>query len=535
MQFPIAQAHAQIEAADLMRYKAAWLFEQGQPCGAEANMAKLLAAEASWEAANACLDTHGGFGFAEEYDVERKFRETRLYTGRAGLEQPDPGLPRPARARHAALVLGGFGGSGLVAGVRWASRGKDAGSPDSGGAVNPSSQHRFGCRAGGVVVARRRREYSAQERRELWERWKRGESVSEIGRALDRAPGTVHRTIREHGGVPPRERRRSRLALTLRGARGDLSRCRGWRVGAADRGPSRPGAVDDHARARPPWWPRRLSRGRGRPAGVGARRGGRSAASSPAIRRWPGSSRRSFEQDWSPQQIAGWLKLEFPDDETMRVSHETIYLTLFIQARGALKRELLAHLRRSRSIRRPRAASRGNRGQGQIVDAVSIRERPAEAADRAIPGHWEGDLLAGAANSHIATLVERHSRFLHARRRRRQGHPLGHQRAQPRRCAGCPSSCAARSPGTAALEMAEHARFTVATDVKVYFCDPQSPWQRGSNENTNGLLRQYLPKGTNLSKLTQPQLDAIAAKLNTRPRRTLDFKTPADTLNAALR
>ena len=241
-----------------------------------------------------------------------------------------------------------------------------------------------------------------------------------------------------------------------------------------------------------------------------------------------------MQQDWSPQQIAGWLKIEFPDDETMRVSHETIYLTLFIQARGALRRELVAHLRQTRSLRRPRTASRANRGQGQIVDAVSIRERPAEAADRAIPGHWEGDLLAGAGNSHIATLVERHSRFLmlvavDGKDTRSVTSALSRQVSR------LPQQLRSSLTWDRGMEMAEHARFTVATDVKVYFCDPQSPWQRGSNENTNGLLRQYLPKGTDLSKLSQPQLDAIAAKLNTRPRQTLDFTTPAATLNAALR
>jgi IS30 family transposase len=239
-------------------------------------------------------------------------------------------------------------------------------------------------------------------------------------------------------------------------------------------------------------------------------------------------------EEWSPQQIAGWLKLEFPDDETMRVSHETIYLTLFVQARGALKRELLAHLRRSHSTRRPRTASRGNRGQGQIVDAVSIRERPAEAADRAIPGHWEGDLLAGAANSHIATLVERHSRFLMlVAVDGKDTHSV--TTALSREVSRLPEQLRSSLTWDRGLEMAEHARFTVATAVNVYFCDPQSPWQRGSNENTNGLLRQYLPKRTDLSKLTQPELDAIATKLNTRPRRTLNFKTPAATLDQALR
>jgi IS30 family transposase len=241
-----------------------------------------------------------------------------------------------------------------------------------------------------------------------------------------------------------------------------------------------------------------------------------------------------LRQDWSPEQIAGWLKIGFPDDETMRVSHETIYLTLFIQARGALKRELVAHLRRTRSVRRPRTASRANRGQRQIVDAVSIRERPAEAAERAIPGHWERDLLAGAANSHVATLVERHSRFLmlvavDGKDTRSVTNALSRQIRR------LPQQLRSSLTWDRGIEMAEHARFTVATDVQVYFCDPQSPWQRGSNENTNGLLRQYLPKGTDLSKLTQPQLDAVAAKLNTRPRQTLDFKTPAATLDAALR
>ena len=237
-------------------------------------------------------------------------------------------------------------------------------------------------------------------------------------------------------------------------------------------------------------------------------------------------------EQWSPRQIAGWLKHAFPGDQTMRVSHETIYLTLFVQARGALKRELLAHLRRSRSLRRPRTARRAT--PSPILGAVSIRERPAEADDRAVPGHWEGDLLAGSKNSHIATLVERHSRFvmlvaLAGRDTRTVTNALADQiRRLPEQLHG---SLTWDRGG----EMADHARFTLATNLQVYFCDPHSPWQRGSNENTNGLLRQYLPKGTDLSLLTQPQLDAIAHKLNTRPRETLSFKTPAATLNETLR
>jgi IS30 family transposase len=366
----------------------------------------------------------------------------------------------------------------------------------------------------------------------LWKRWKRGESVSEIGRALARGHDTIHWTIRQYGGVAPRERTRSRLALSVpereeisRGiAAGDSARRIAVRLGRA------PSTIS-----------RELARHGGRRryrAGEADRRAWERArrpqrcklARQPALCRIVAAK---LQEDWSPEQIAGWLKREFPHDQTMRVSHETIYLTLFIQARGALKRELLAHLRRSRSIRRPRSARR-NRGQGQILDAVSIRERPPQARDRAIPGHWEGDLLAGGHNSHVATLVERHSRFLllvavDGKDTRSVTRALADHVRQ------LPEQLRASLTWDRGTEMAAHARFTVATDVQVYFCDPQSPWQRGSNENTNGLLRQYLPKGADLSKLTQPELDAIAAKLNTRPRRTLEFKTPAATLEQALR
>jgi len=382
-------------------------------------------------------------------------------------------------------------------------------------------------------MASKRREYSADERRELWDRWKRGESISEIGRALDRAPGTIHSTIRQHGGVVPLERRRSRLALTV-SEREEISR-----GVAAGESASRVAA--------------RLGRSPSTVTREIARHGGRRRyrAAEADKRAWESVRRpqacklarnpalsdlvaAKLGEDWSPEQIAGWLKARFPLDQTMRVSHETIYLTLFIQARGALQRELVAHLRRRRSIRRPRSAKRVNRGQGQIVNAVSIRERPAEANDRAIPGHWEGDLLAGAANTHIATLVERHSRFVMLVAVDGKD-TRSVTRALSRQVRRLPEQLRSSLTWDRGTEMADHARFTIATDVKVYFCDPQSPWQRGSNENTNGLLRQYLPKGTDLSKLTQPQLDVIAAKLNTRPRETLAFKTPADTLNAALR
>jgi IS30 family transposase len=382
-------------------------------------------------------------------------------------------------------------------------------------------------------MARKRREFSAVERRELWDRWRRGESVSEIGRALDRAPGTIHCTLRQHGGVVPRERRRSRLALTVC-EREEISR--GVAAGESAR------RVAARLGRSPSTVTRELARHGGRRryrAGEADKRAWESARR-PQVCKLARNRVLSdlvaarLREDWSPEQITGWLKARFPQDQTMRVSHETIYLSLFIQARGALQRELVAHLRRTRSIRRPRRATRANRGQGQIVDAVSIRERPAEAEDRAIPGHWEGDLLAGAANTHVATLVERHSRYVllvavDGKDTRTVTSALSNQVLR------LPEQLRSSLTWDRGTEMAEHARFTIATNVKVYFCDPQSPWQRGSNENTNGLLRQYLPKGTDLSKLSQPQLDAIAAKLNTRPRETLAFNTPADTLNAALR
>jgi IS30 family transposase len=380
---------------------------------------------------------------------------------------------------------------------------------------------------------RKRREYSAAERRELWDRWRRGELVSDIARALDRERATIHATIRQRGGVVPAERRRSRLALTIcereeisrAVAAGESARWVACRLGRAPSTVSREIARDGGRR-----------RYRADEADQRAWKSGRRPQACKLARN-PGLGRlvaSRLEEDWSPEQIAGWLKARFPQDQTMRVSHETIYLTLFIQARGALKRELVTHLRRTRSIRRPRSAKRVNRGQGQIVDAVSIRERPAEADDRAVPGHWEGDLLAGGANTHIATLVERHSRFLMLVAVDGKD-TRSVTRALSEHVLRLPEQLRSSLTWDRGMEMAEHAQFTIATDVKVYFCDPQSPWQRGSNENTNGLLRQYLPKGTDLSQLSQPQLDAIAAKLNTRPRETLAFKTPADTLNAALR
>jgi IS30 family transposase len=237
--------------------------------------------------------------------------------------------------------------------------------------------------------------------------------------------------------------------------------------------------------------------------------------------------------EWSPTQIAQWLKLEYPNQADMQVSHEAIYRTLFIQARGALKKELTAHLRSRRTLRRAALAGSVPQGRGQIKDAVSIRERPAEAEDRALPGHWEGDLIAGANNSHVATLVERHSRFVVLVKVKGKD-TASVVAALSRRVKRLPQTLRKSLTWDRGMEMASHATFSMATDVAVYFCDPHSPWQRGSNENTNGLLRQYLARDADLSLLSQSKLDAVALRLNQRPRETLGFRTPAYKLDQAL-
>ncbi len=240
-----------------------------------------------------------------------------------------------------------------------------------------------------------------------------------------------------------------------------------------------------------------------------------------------------LETDWSPEQISGWLKMQYPRDPSLRVSHETIYRSLFIQARGVLKKELLQHLRRKRRMRRSRHASLLRQPGGRIVDAVSIRERPPEVEDRAVPGHWEGDLLSGAKNSYIATLVERHSRFALLIKVPSKDTTVVVP-ALTRHIRKLPARLRRSLTWDRGLEMAQHKTFTLATKVKVYFCDPQSPWQRGTNENTNLLLRQYFPRGTDLSAYSQAQLDRVALRLNQRPRKTLGFETPASRLQASV-
>lgn len=237
--------------------------------------------------------------------------------------------------------------------------------------------------------------------------------------------------------------------------------------------------------------------------------------------------------DWSPEQISGWLKVEYPNDESMRVSHETIYRSLFIQARGVLKKELMDHLRSKRVMRRSKYANTSGQPRGQIIDGVSIRDRPADIQDRAIPGHWEGDLISGSKNTHIATLVERQSRYTMLVK------VVGKDTnsvvsALINQVSNLPAELRRSLTWDRGMEMALHKEFTVATDMQVYFCDPQSPWQRGTNENTNRLLRQYFPKGTELSGYSQLELNEVALKLNQRPRKSLDYLTPAEKLQACV-
>jgi IS30 family transposase len=373
---------------------------------------------------------------------------------------------------------------------------------------------------------------SFTERADMWSRWKAGYHVREIARAFGRDHGSIRSLLLQQGGIAPRLRTRATLALTL-AEREDISR--GIAAGESGR------AIAE-----------RLGRAASTVCREIGRYGGRDAyrASKADAGAWQSALRpkacllalnrkvrnlvaSKLMLEWSPEQISGWLRDEFPDDESMRVSHETIYRSLFIQARGVLKKELIGHLRTKRSMRRPHRVASHHEMRGQIPNAVSIRERPAEAEDRAVPGHWEGDLISGSKNSHIVTLVERHSRFT-ALIKVADKETATVVAALTKQIRRLPASLRRSLTWDRGHEMAKHKLFTVATNVKVYFCDPSSPWQRGSNENTNGLLRQYFPKGTDLSSHSQSDLDKIALRLNQRPRETLGLKTPAAKLHASV-
>src|SRR6266571_2976523 len=378
----------------------------------------------------------------------------------------------------------------------------------------------------------KRSRLSLTQRSEIWRRWKAGQSLHEIGRAYGKPHSCIRCLLLPRGGIPPGARRRSRLALTL-AEREDISR--GIASGSSIREIS--SRLDRAAST----VSREVIRHGGRPAyrahdadsqawGAALRPKRCLLAVNRKLRNMVASK---LILDWSPEQISGWLKTQYPDDESMRVSHETIYRSLFIQARGVLKKELMDHLRSKRRMRRSRHATASGQSRGQIVDAISIRERPPEVEDRAIPGHWEGDLLAGAKNSYMATLVERHSRFAMLIKVSSKDTEVV-VAALSQQVRKLPATLRRSLTWDRGLEMAKHKTFTGATDVKVYFCDPQSPWQRGTNENTNLLLRQYFPRGTDLSVHSQAQLDQVALRLNQRPRKTLGFQTPASKLQASV-
>jgi IS30 family transposase len=366
----------------------------------------------------------------------------------------------------------------------------------------------------------------------IWDRYKQGDSIWSIARSFDRPSSSIHKQIARTGGIRPPERKRRQQALSLeereeisRGIVANLSfRAIASQLGRSpstvSREVNRNGGYQHYraAQAEQNAWDRAL-----RPKVC------KLAKNRSLSRRVELKLRRK----WSPQQIAGWLKRENPDDELNQVSPETIYRSLFIQARGALKKELQEYLRSKRSIRRATKSSLKGIGLGGMPNAVSIRERPASVEDRAVPGHWEGDLIEGKNKTFIATLVERHSRYVMLVKLKdkrsetvvsaliKQAHKL-------------PEELYKSLTWDRGSEMTKHQRFTLETNIKVYFCDPQSPWQRGSNENTNRLLRDYLPKGTDLSVHSQKKLDWIARELNERPRKTLEYETPADRFNACV-
>jgi len=382
------------------------------------------------------------------------------------------------------------------------------------------------------MVYRTRIKYTAAQRADIWDRWQRGESLNSIGRLFDRPSSSVFNMLAPTGGIRPPPRRRSHLALTLaereeisRGLACDLSlRAIATRLGRApltiSREVNRNGGLRHYraSKADEAAWDRAH---RPKPCKL---------ASEPVLSRLVASKLRLH---WSPEQIAGWLKRTHPEHENRQVSHETIYKSLFIQTRGALKKELQQHLRSQRAIRRSRHASQKGDGRGQIKDMVSIRERPAAVEDRAVPGHWEGDLIIGTNNSQIATLVERHTRYVMLAKVPNKNTETVIN-ALIKQARQLPSELYKSLTWDRSKEMHDHKRFTLATDIKVYFCDPKSPWQRGSNENTNGLLRQYFPKGIDLSVHSQAKLNAVARQLNERPRKTLGFETPAERFNACV-
>ncbi len=376
---------------------------------------------------------------------------------------------------------------------------------------------------------RRRIYYSEEQKALMWDRWQKGDSMHAIARLFDRNHSSISGILSRTGGIRPPARRRSRLTLNL-SEREEISR----------------GVVAGHSI-------RSLAVSLGRAASTISREikrnGGQRCyrANKADQAAWDRAKRpktcklagnralalmvaRKLKQRWSPEQIAGWLKKTYPEDETYQVSHEIIYRSLYVQARGALKKELIKHLRTQRTMRRSRHGNKSGEGQGQIKDMVRISERPASVEDRAVPGHWEGDLIVGSNDSYLATLVERHTRYVMLAKVNGKDTKTVIN-ALIKQSKKLPRELYKSLTWDRGKELSDHKRFSLATDINVYFCDPQSPWQRGSNENTNGLLRQYFPKGTDLSVHSQKHLNNVACELNNRPRKTLEFCSPAEKFN----
>ena len=374
--------------------------------------------------------------------------------------------------------------------------------------------------------------FTTAQKTELWDRWQKGEGLKAIGRVFGKGSSSIYSHLLPYGGIRPPPRRRSRLSLTL-SEREEISRgivaarsirsiasILGRAASTVSREINRNGGYRQYraAAADKRAWTEAL---RPKPCKL---------ALHPCLRL---AVERKLRHNWAPEQIAGWLKRTYPDNEAYHVSHETIYRSLFVQARGVLKKELMKHLRTGRPIRRSRHATAKADSRGRIPDMVPIRERPASVEDRAVPGHWEGDLVAGSNNSYMATLVERQTRYVMlAKIPSRDTETVIN--ALIKQANKLPRELYRSLTWDRGKELTDHKRFTLATDIKVYFCDPQSPWQRGSNENTNRLLRQYFPKRTDLSVHSQAHLNWVARELNERPRKTLDFETPAERFAACV-
>ena len=371
--------------------------------------------------------------------------------------------------------------------------------------------------------------YTEADKALMWERWQQGDSLQVIAQLFDRNHGSVAGILARSGGIRPPQRTRATHTLTL-AEREEISR--GLVAGQSIR------SIALLLGRSPSTVSREINRngGRRRYRANTADQAAWDRAHRPKVcklsqnRKLAGIVASKLKQLWAPAQIAGWLKRAYPTDESFQVSHETIYRSLYIQARGALKKELVQHLRRTRIMRRSRHHTQKTSDHGQISNMLTISERPASVEDRAVPGHWEGDLIFGTNNSQIATLVERHTRYVMLAKVNGKDTETVIN-ALIKHAQKLPSELYKSLTWDRGKEVADHERFTLATDIKVYFCDPQSPWQRGSNENTNGLLRQYFPKGTDLSLHSQAKLNSVARQLNERPRKTLDFDTPANRFN----